>query len=120
METLLGVCSAEHAQDKIPPRIPVSLLCGKKKERKKPGCVWWLWWWMGPYGGIAGISLAASVTLTAGDIHHIVLRHNLFFFFLTFPLLALSYFPLNIETRKERGSAFVDRNASAAKPWWRS
>ena len=34
METLLGVCSAEHAQDKIPPRIPVSLLCGKKKKKK--------------------------------------------------------------------------------------
>ena len=83
METLLGVCSAEHAQDKIPPRIPVSLLCGKKKKKKKknPGCVWWLWWWMGPYGGIAGISLAASVTLTAGDIHHTVLRLLFLFFF---------------------------------------
>ena len=56
---------------------------------------------MGPYGGIAGISLAASVTLTAGDIHHIVLRHNLFFFFFNIPSPCLVL--LSTEHRDKKG-----------------
>ena len=83
---------------------------------KKTGCVWWRWWWMRPYGGIAGVFLAAAVT--AGDIHHIVLRQ--LFKKKNIPSSFLVLFSAELEDKKGEGSGVCLLKASTAKIWWRS
>lgn len=71
---------------------------------------------MRPYGGIAGVFLAAAVT--AGDIHHIVLRQ--LFKKKNIPSSFLVLFSAELEDKKGEGSGVCLLKASTAKIWWRS